>query len=543
MAKNNILNKTADLFLKPFTEHFLFFFMLCALTVTCHFIGYFTVKNEMNLNAAIVKAMHCVSLSYVATLLVSVARPKVVRQILQALILIYAIMDFALNMYCALYLHLVFDNDIALLIKETDPKESIEFMTTMVPWWMIIIVAGALSLFGFLGWLIKRRNLRFNLGRKASLLAMGIVGICIVGNLLRWGSWRLGPLAPFYEFSQTENPASLRDYFTHPQLTIDHQDELPTNVVLIIGESYSRSHSSIYGYPKETNPRLTELKQQSLLYSFDSINSPAHSTVLSLRLMLSTYDLPDENKGKKWFEYISLIELMDQCGFTSYWFGNQGRVGAHNGTTRTYADACDHQWFLKKDDVEDQLDAVLVDSTHQYVDQISRQGHNFIVFHMKGSHFDYSKRYPAQFARFTANDYLNEPESHRAILSAYDNSILYNDYIVNNIIALFKDTESIVVYLPDHGQVMYRNKKDPDYYAHGRKADPVDYAYGIDIPFFIYASPAYQQRHPGTMQRIRARQDNPTGWNSDNLPYFLMDLIGVTSINGESTQDKSVLNP
>lgn len=537
-----IFQKTADILLRPFKEHFLFFMVLCTLSVCCHFIGYFTVKNEINLNAAIVLAMHCVTLSYLASLIVSVIRPRVLRQILQALFIIYAAFDFALNMYCALYLHLLFDNDIALLIKETDPKEAVEFFSTMVPWWIMVTVAGAFLLLGLLGWLIKRRNLHFNLGHKGSLCAMGIVCLCILGCLYRWGSWKQGPLAPFYEFTQNENPAALRDYFTHPQLTFENKDDLPANVVLIIGESFSRSHSSMYGYNKPTNPMLAELKEDATLFSFDSINSPAHSTVLSLRYMLSTFDLTDENKGKKWYEFISLIELMDECGFNSYWFGNQGRVGAHNGTTRTYADACDEQWFLKKDDVEDQLDAVLVDSTHQYVDQISHKNHNFIVFHMKGSHFDYSKRYPQEYARFTVNDYQSEPESHRGILSSYDNSILYNDYIVKRIIDLFKDTESIIVYLPDHGQVMYRNKKDPDYYAHGRKADPVDYAYGIDIPFFIYASPLYQQKHPQVMERIKYRQDNPTVWNSDYLPYFFMDLVGVKDINGENVHSKSLLN-
>lgn len=536
------MNKIAGIFLRPFREHFLFFIILCALTVSCHFIGYFTIKNELNLNAAIVRVLHCVSLSYVDTLIVGVIRSRIARSILQTIFILYAAFDFAINMYCALYLHLPFDNDIALLIKETDPKEALEFFTTMVPLWLILTVAGVFLILILGGWLIKRSRMNTNLGKKASLLVMGIVCICILGSLYRWSVWKSGPLAPFYEFSQSENPSNLRDYYTHPKLTFDQSQELPTNVVLIIGESYSRSHSSVFGYNKLTNPLLTQLKDSALLFSFDSINSPAHSTVLALRFMLSTFDLPDENKGKKWFEYISLIELMDESGFDCYWFGNQGRVGAHNGTTRTYADACDNQWFLKDDNVEDQLDNVLVDSTHQYVNQISHKSHNFIVFHMKGSHFDYSKRYPKEFAQFTENDYPSEPQNHRGILSSYDNSILYNDYMVSRIMDLFKDTESIVIYLPDHGQVMYRNKKDPDYYAHGRKADPVDYAYGIDIPFFIYASPLYQQKHPQTMERIKNRQNNPHEWNSDFLPYFFMDLIGVKEINGESIQSKSVLN-
>ena len=36
--------------------------------------------------------------------------------------------------------------------------------------------------------------------------------------------------------------------------------------------------------------------------------------------------------------------------------------------------------------------------------------------------------------------------------------------------------------------------------------------------------------------------DNPKTWNSDNLPYFIMDLIGVKEINGENIKPKSVLN-
>lgn len=534
--------KIAKMLLQPFKQHFLFFFVLCFLTVSGHFIAYFTVKNTINLNAAIATAMHCVSLSYVATLIIGIIRQMILRRILQVFFILYAAIDFAISSYCALYLHLIFDNDIALLIKETDPSEAVEFFVSMVPLWLILIVVGVFLLFIFLWWFVKKRNLSFNLGKKSSLCAMGIVSICLLGNLYKWGVWTLGPLAPFYEFSQIENPGDLRSYYTHPKLSFDGKQELPTNVVLIIGESYSRSHSSIFGYNKLTNPLMTELKDNSLLYSFDSINSPAHSTVLSLRYMLSTYDLSTDNEGKKWYEYISLIELMKESGFSSYWFGNQGRLGTHNGTTRTLAQACDNQWFLKKDNVEDQFDAVLVDSTYQEVNQISHKKHNFIIFHMKGSHFEFSKRYPAEFAHFSINDYPTDPLNHREILSSYDNSILYNDYIVSRIIDLFKDTESIVVYLPDHGQVMYRNAKDPDYYAHGRKEDPVDYAYGIDIPFFVYASPLYQQKHPEIMERIKNRQDNPKSWNSDFLPYFFMDLIGVNTINGEDIKPKSILN-
>lgn len=536
--------KIVNIFLLPFREHFMLFFLLSLLTAFAHSVGYFTTENFLTFNSFVAIIMHCISLSYIATLLIAVIRGKVLKRIVLVVLFMYVVIDFIINFYCAFYLHLLFDNDVALLIKETDPSEINEFFSSLVPTWMVLSILGIFLLFILLWWFIKRHNLKFNLNTKASVLAMGFVGLCMLGNLRVWEVWEFGPFSPFHTFAQQDNPSDLRSYYSHPQLIFDNKQELPTNIVLIIGESFGRSHSSVYGYQKLTNPLLTKLKDNHLLFSFDSIDSPASQTAKSLRYMLSTYDLDlhHENKEKKWFEYISLIELMHECGYNCYWFGNQGRVGDHNGPTRAYAQACDYQWFLQKDNIRDQSDIVLVDSTRHYVNQISHKNHNFIIYHMKGSHFDYSKRYPAEFAHFSVNDYPSDPQSHRSVLSSYDNSILYNDYIVNEIMAFFKETESIIIYLSDHGQVMYRNSKDPDYYAHGRKEDPVDYACGIEIPFFIYASPLYQQKHSDVMERIKYRQDNPKNWNSDNLPYFILDLIGVKEINHENIQSKSVLN-
>ena len=69
----------------------------------------------------------------------------------------------------------------------------------------------------------------------------------------------------------------------------------------------------------------------------------------------------------------------------------------------------------------------------------------------------------------------------------------------------------------------------------------MSYDLGVEIPFFIYASPLYQQRHPAIMQRIRERQEQPVNWNSDDLPYLILDVIGVKDVAGETIQPKSAL--
>lgn len=161
---------------------------------------------------------------------------------------------------------------------------------------------------------------------------------------------------------------------------------------------------------------------------------------------------------------------------------------------------------------------------------------------MIGSHYNYGMRYPEEFAKFTEADYMSHPQSHQEILAMYDNSILYNDYVVSQLLNLYKDQEAIVIYLPDHGQVMYRDPKVPDYFMHGNTNDPVSYAAGVEIPFMIFASRSFQARHPETMRRLQSRQNQPKAWNADDLPFLIMDLIGVKDINGESVLSKSILD-
>jgi heptose-I-phosphate ethanolaminephosphotransferase len=490
-------------------------------------------------------AIHCFVLSYLVTLLVSLIKPDIVRKIVQGILIALAAILFAVNFYCNFVLDFLFDADIAMLILGTDVHETKEFASALLPTWIILAVLGVYVFFIALWWISKRH--RLNLGKKTSWIALGVLFICAILSIRNWRAWEDGPLKLFEELSNIESSDDLQSYYTHPDITIIDKSQMPANVVLIIGESFARVHSSLYGYDKPTNPELGACRDSLMLFTFDNIDAPAPTTAQSLRFMLSAYAQSDDasSNEKKWYEYTTIIELMQDCGFDCYWFSNQARGNKHNSTARAFAEACNKHWFLQQegsDRYNVTPDKVLVDSSYQFVNQLQSSGHHFIIYHMMGSHYEFSMRYPQEFAKFTENDYLTEPQSHRTILASYDNSILYNDYIVRQILNLYKDKDAIVIYIPDHGQVMYRDPKDPDYYAHGKMNNKVRYALGVEVPFMIYASPLYQEKHPETMQRIKYRQDHPKAWNSDDLPYLIMDLIGVKDINGEEVKPKSVLD-
>ena len=59
------------------------------------------------------------------------------------------------------------------------------------------------------------------------------------------------------------------------------------NVVVIIGESFIKRHSNIYGYPLLTNPRLTAERDSGRLAVFTDYVSPSNLTSTSLRNLLA----------------------------------------------------------------------------------------------------------------------------------------------------------------------------------------------------------------------------------------------------------------
>ena len=64
----------------------------------------------------------------------------------------------------------------------------------------------------------------------------------------------------------------------------------------------------------------------------------------------------------------------------------------------------------------------------------SQRERNFYVVHLMGNHMDYKKRYPEYFYKFKRDDIaLPFTQKQKVALACCDNSVLYNDYVVNEI--------------------------------------------------------------------------------------------------------------
>lgn len=538
-------NKLLNILLRPFKEHLLFLIVFFVLASSIHIIR-FIKSGPFYYNHAFHLLLHSIALSYFVTLLVGLIRHKLTRRIIQGIILFVSAVFFISNTYCLFELGSLLQADFAMLAIGTNPNEVSEFLKSMVSPRLVYSTIAILALIIILWVLSVRHPIR--LGKKLSLVALGLVCICTIDNLFRWNIWEDGAIGHLTELITSMRNNELPDIsqvnHTPPKLTFSQQEHIPENLVLILGESFARFHSSLYGYDKMTNPYLTALRDSSMLYTLDSISSPAPTTSLSLQSMMTTSDRAvADSKTQKWYEFPTLIDILKECGYHCYWFSNHTRAGKFSYVARILAESCDTCFFFRKrDNVVNYivLDIVLVDSSYHFIKKLNLQEtRNFTLFHVMGSHFDYSLRYPKEFNHFSKKDYMAYPENQREILAAYDNSILYNDYIVKRIIDIYKDKEALILYVPDHGQDLYRSS--PTYFTHGKINVPESRAYGEEIPFMIYATPSYRKKNPEIFKRIAERQDHPKSWNTENLPYFIMELIGIEDMDGESVHAKSPL--
>ena len=156
---------------------------------------------------------------------------------------------------------------------------------------------------------------------------------------------------------------------------------------------------------------------------------------------------------------------------------------------------------------------------------------NLIIFHLIGQHVNYRTRVPNDRRVFTAADYAESrpdlSERRRRVLADYDNACLYNDSIVASIIKRFENTNSIVIYMPDHGEECYEPGRNFICRNHSADVDWPLAHYELEVPFWIYCTQRYAVTHPEIFKAIKDAKDKR--FMTDALPHMLVWLAGISA--------------
>ncbi len=209
-------------------------------------------------------------------------------------------------------------------------------------------------------------------------------------------------------------------------------------VVLAIGETSRQKNFTLYGYKgNETNPLLSQKKG---LYALNGI-AKYGSTIYAIPNILSRDDI-------KLATISSKLGIKTTCFANFQMYGNCGVVEEVKVSDCKYGDCYDEDvlTLLKKD-------------LSSYT-----SAQKMIFLHLGGgSHGPlFHKRYPPNFQRFKPMckdaDVLNNCTK-QELYNSFDNTILYVDYVLSNIIDELEKTKKpyIFIYVSDHGESLLEN--------------------------------------------------------------------------------------
>lgn len=225
-------------------------------------------------------------------------------------------------------------------------------------------------------------------------------------------------------------------------------DPQDTNVILVIGESVNHEHMSIYGYKRKTNPELEKLIDEGIIFK-KSISSST-STKISLPLILNSIREPN-NEIMLLSKGANLFKLAKENGFKTIYISAQESV-LSRAIGANYIDEM-IVFENKKELFEKHKDEALI----KILEGIEKSDKNFIVLHQRNSHSPYEGNYSHrnEFKHFSeqVKDYKNYA------INTYDNSILFNDFVLKNMIDYFKNSRPnfSFFFTSDHGEMLGEN--------------------------------------------------------------------------------------
>jgi len=294
----------------------------------------------------------------------------------------------------------------------------------------------------------------------------------------------------------------------------------PIDVVLVIGESARADRFGTGPGAPRTSPRIAALDGVTM---FDDVVTPAAATRLAVPRIVAgglargagdTEGLP------------SIVAALHEAGFRTWWISNHNTVGEHDDTIAPYAEEADVRRFENAgaSNRKSAFDGALVGQLERAL--ATPADRRFVVLHMLGSHFNYRFRYPDEYDRFRPSlgrddaTSIYDADRRDAIRNAYDNSILYTDHVLAELVETLGRTgrPSVLVFVSDHGQVLFEGMC-------GKAGHGIPSSLAYRVPLLVWMSPGMRERRPGAAAELDSHRSMPI--TVDAVAPTLADLAGV----------------
>lgn len=444
-----------------------------------------------------------------------------------------------------------FSQSVIFTIFESNPAESQEFIAQYFVWWMIpVFLAHTVA-----GWLLWRVVTPFACKTSQAWIISAVILFILllfpflkyryidhkpIGDTVEKLQLKVEPAVPWQlviGYAQyREQLANMQDLLHGnakiPPLQnfVDSKANAPATLVLVIGESTNRQHMRLYGYPRNTTPMLDAMKEELLI--FKRVIGPRPYTIEALQQVLT---FADQEHPDLYLTTPSIMNMMKQAGYKSFWITNQQTMTRRNTMLTTFSKQTDKQIYLNHTRLQNsrQYDEdVLAPFADALQDPAPKK---FIVLHLLGTHMKYKYRYPDAYIHFTDNAKL-APGLNKdkvEVINSYDNAVLYNDFVVASIIKQYQSSKQngLFVYFSDHGEDVY---EAPGHNILGRnEASPTLAMYAV--PFLVWMTPEWRATLPDITEEVLTRP-----YSTSHFIHTWADLAGLRFEGFEA--QKSLIN-
>lgn len=537
-------------------------------------LGYFCTQTEIRLHLKGAKPyeLSATELFFDLYLLCAVLAllPQKIRKWIRLLLAILLYIVALIDMFCYVRFESTLTPTMLMLFFETTGQETKEFLNSYVGWDLLTSKTGWIILIVFLHilWSIfslwwKRHNQRMGLRLSPSvvLYSQSVMGVVALGLFVYCATecfpnkQAMGRLMSKSNLGEVEHELTTKgcanlylpihrmvfslyaNRLASQQITqlmaatekvqVDSCSFRSPQIVLIIGESFNKYRSQLYGYDKPTTPRQLKRMQDSTLIAFTDVVAPWNLTSFVFKHVFSLHAIGDEGD---WCDVPMFPEVFRKAGYHVTFITNQFLPKAGEAVYDFSGG-----FFLNHPQLSEQLFDTRNSRLHRYDEGVlqdydamkEHDAHQLTIFHLMGQHVDYRGRFPVKTRRkFTPADYPDKKLAPKRlqINADYDNAVLYNDSIVDEIIRRFEHQNAIVIYMPDHGEECFNSM---DYFGRNHSAT-IDYRLAreeFEIPFWIWASEKYRQTHPYGWEAVKRYCHRP--YMTDLLPHTLMFLGGI----------------
>jgi len=317
---------------------------------------------------------------------------------------------------------------------------------------------------------------------------------------------------------------------TREPVSVTYADSL--NIIIVIGESYIKWHSNIYGYPLNTCPNQKDEAERDKLFAFNTVYTSSNYTSTALKNILSCNS---SIRGEQWKEFPFFPSIMKHAGYQVYLWDNQREAFEYTAFTFSlnsylYDDKIQRLSYTKVNDRSFDYDADLIDDLEKHI--ANKGKHNLLMIHLMGQHFEAGKRYPhPSFAVFQGKDIPNRAaymtEDKRQEVADYDNATLYNDYVLKKIMDLFREEPTVMISFSDHGEEIYDYRDSKGRADAESHTERMYWKYQYQVPFVIWCSDKYIERNPEQIKAIKSSIDKC--WVTDDLCHLVFHLGGITT--------------